>query len=55
MWPRNLAPDDSDLGTLDLLLSPVDVSDLLAAVEGGSLGVVNTLKLKQAVSNEKNR
>lgn len=33
MWPGDLAPDHADLGTADLLLAPVDVSDLLSEVE----------------------
>lgn len=31
--PGDLAPDDPDLGTADLLLRPVNVCDLLAEVE----------------------
>lgn len=48
VWPGDLAPDDTDLGAPDLLLAPVDESDLLAEVEVGALGVVNTLNLDQA-------
>lgn len=33
MRPGDLAPDDSDLGTADLLGCAVDESDLLAEVE----------------------
>lgn len=33
MWSGHLAPDDTDLGALDLLLSAVDESDLLSEVE----------------------
>jgi hypothetical protein len=46
----DLAPDDADLGTADLLLATVDESDLLAEVEVGGVGVVNTLDLDQAGS-----
>jgi hypothetical protein len=44
----DLAPDHTDLGAADLLLAAVDVGDLLAQVEVGSLGAVNTLNLDQA-------
>lgn len=37
VWPGNLAPDDTDLGAPDLLLAPVDESDLLAKVEAGQM------------------
>lgn len=30
MWPCDLAPDNPDLGSTLLLLTPVDVRDLLA-------------------------
>lgn len=43
----NLAPDHPDVGTPNLALGPVDESDLLAEVEVGSLGVVNTVDLDQ--------
>lgn len=33
MRAGDLAPDHADLGAADLLLSPVDVGDLLAEVE----------------------
>lgn len=33
MWPGDLAPDDTDLGAPDLLLTPVDVGNSLAKVE----------------------
>lgn len=33
MGPGDLAPDHPDLGAADLLLSPVDIGDLLAKVE----------------------
>jgi hypothetical protein len=33
MGPGNLAPDHTDLGATDLLLSPVDIGNLLAKVE----------------------
>jgi len=48
MWPGDLAPDDADLGSTDLLLAAVDKGDLLAQVEVGSRGVINTLDLDQA-------
>ena len=48
MWPRNLAPDNADLGAPDLLLAAVDIGDALAVVESGGLGVVDTLNLDQA-------
>lgn len=44
----DLAPDDADLGTADLLLAPVDESNLLSKVEVGGVGVINTLDLDQA-------
>lgn len=40
MWSRNLAPDHSYLGSPDLLLSSVDVRDLLAEVEANALLVL---------------
>lgn len=46
----NLAPDHPDVGTPNLALGPVDESDLLAEVEVGSLGVVNTVDLDQTIS-----
>ncbi len=33
MWPGNLSPDNSDLGSSDLLLRTVDESNLLSEVE----------------------
>lgn len=33
MRPGDLAPDDANLRSTDLLLGPVDVGDLLAQVE----------------------
>lgn len=44
----DLAPDNADLGAPDLLLAPVDKGDLLAKVEVGGVGVVDTLDLDQA-------
>jgi len=44
----DLAPDHADLGAADLLLSPVHVRDLLSEVEGGGVGVIDTLDLDQA-------
>jgi len=43
----DLAPDHPDVGAADLTLGPVNESDLLAQVEAGGLGVVNTLNLNQ--------
>jgi hypothetical protein len=43
MWPRNLAPDNPNLGSANFLLATVDVCDALAVVEGSSLTVVDTL------------
>lgn len=48
VWSGNLAPDHSDLSSPDLLLTSVDEGDLLAKVEVGGVGVVNTLNLDQA-------
>lgn len=48
MCPGDLAPDNPDLGAADLLLAPVDESNLLAEVEVGGLGGVNALQLEQA-------
>lgn len=45
----DLAPDHANVGAADLTLSAVDESDLLAKVEVGGLGVINTLNLDQAV------
>lgn len=47
MGAGDLAPDDSDLAAADLLGCAVDEGDLLAAVEAGGLGVVDTLNLDQ--------
>jgi len=44
----DLAPDHADLSTADLLLTTVDVGNLLAQVEVGGLGVIDTLDLDQA-------
>lgn len=49
VWPGDLAPDHTDVGAADLTLGTVDESDLLAKVEVGGLGVINTLNLDQAV------
>lgn len=48
MSAGDLAPHDSDLGAADLLRGAVDEGDLLSEVEGGGLGVVDTLNLDQA-------
>lgn len=47
MRPRDLAPDDSDLGSSDLLLAAVDVCDALAQVEGSGFRVVDALDLDE--------
>lgn len=47
MCPRNLAPDDPDLGASNLLLAAVDVCDALAQVERCGLGVVDALDLDE--------
>ena len=41
----DLAPDHPDVRAADLTLGPVNESDLLAKVEAGGLGVLNTLNL----------
>jgi len=46
--PGDLAPDYADPGAANLLLAPVDIGDLLAEVEVGSIFVINTLDLDQA-------
>lgn len=43
----DFAPDDANLGSSDLLLRLVDIRDLLAQVEVGGVGVINTLNLDQ--------
>lgn len=48
VWTSHFAPDDSNLGATDLLLSFVDVCDTLTKVEVGSLGVIDALDLDQA-------
>jgi hypothetical protein len=48
VWAGDLAPDHADLGATDLLLAAVDEGNLLAEVEVGSIGAVNTLDLDQA-------
>ena len=47
--PGDLAPDHPNVGAADLALGTVNESDLLAKVELGGLGVINTLNLDQAV------
>lgn len=47
MRAGDLAPDDADLGSADLLLTLVDVGDALAEVEVGGVDVVDTLDLDQ--------
>lgn len=44
----DLAPDNADLGAPNLLLAPVDEGNLLAKVEVGGLGVIDTFDLNQA-------
>lgn len=48
MGSGDLAPDHADLGASDLLLALVDIRDLLAEVEVGSVGVIDALDLDQA-------
>lgn len=48
MWPGDLAPDNANLGSTNLLLASVDVGDLLAKIKVGSRGVINALDLNQA-------
>jgi hypothetical protein len=48
VWPGNLAPDHADLGSADLLLTAIDVGDLLAKVEVGGIDIVYSLNLDQA-------
>ena len=43
--PCDLAPDDSNLRTLNFALGPVDERNFLSEVEGGGLGVFYALKL----------
>lgn len=45
--PRNLAPDDTDLRSSNLLLGAVDVCDALAQVERCGLWVVDALNLDE--------
>ena len=47
MWPADLAPDHADLGATALDVATVDVGDLLAKVELGGLGVIDTLNLDE--------
>lgn len=47
MCPRNLAPNDPNLGASNLLLATVDVCDALAQVERCGLGVIDTLDLNE--------
>lgn len=48
MRPGDLAPDHADLGAADLPRCAVDIGDLLAQVEVGSVGVINALNLDEA-------
>lgn len=50
VWSGDLAPDHADLRAADLLLASVDESNLLAEIEVGGVGVINTLNLDQAGS-----
>ena len=43
--PSDFTPDHPDLGSSNLFLALVDLCDLLAKVEVGSVGVINTLDL----------
>lgn len=47
MCPRNLAPNDPNLGASNLLLATVDVCNALAQVERCGLGVVDALNLNE--------
>lgn len=47
VWTGDLAPDDADLGSTNLLASAVDESDLLSEVEVGALSVLDTLNLDE--------
>lgn len=47
MGTQDLAPDGAELGAGNSLLGLVDVSNLLAEVELGSLGVIDTIDLEQ--------
>ena len=47
VWAGDLAPDDTDLGSADLLASAIDESDLLSEVEIGALSVLDTLNLDE--------
>lgn len=49
MRPGDLAPDDSDLGTADLLGCAVDESDLLAEVEAVLYQLVTPLPIPSIV------
>lgn len=49
MCPGDLAPDNTDLGTLNLTLGPVDESDFLSAVELGGLGIGHAIELENAI------
>lgn len=48
MRADHFAPDDSDFGPADLLLSFVDICDALAEVEVGGCGVIDAFDLDQA-------
>lgn len=48
MWPSNLSPDNSNLGSSNFLLRTVDESNLLSEVEVCGLGIRDTLDLDQA-------
>ncbi len=47
MWTGDLAPDNANLGSTDLLASAIDESDLLSEVEVGALSVLDTLNLDE--------
>lgn len=48
MWPGDLAPDDADLGSTDLLLAAVDEGNLLAEVEAVVGISVSTRKIRDS-------
>lgn len=47
MAARDAAPDDADLGAIDLLAGPVDVRDALAQIEFRVLSALDVLDLKE--------
>jgi hypothetical protein len=47
VWAGDLAPDYSDLRALNFSLCPIDEGNLLAEVEVGGFGVIDTLYLDE--------